>query len=281
MGEINIGNHYTSCKMEKSIFNSNLDQEAMFRLDIEPCNKQLSRMNESVIENFCGPNPSLASFYSDSVLSSKHDKLSVHTSEQIGYFGKTALGHRAGDVCPNDSMLQLATFTNAQNSKFDDRAEISCIAREFGNACLSLNHVKISLTKSINLGKNVLDNILQLSLSFANVSNDSDKCQMLSEHFKLLVGDVVLGKFVAGNNLEHSAPIGENVVEAPTSSQIAHDQLSSEHKDEPDKCSKKKISRFSDFLGLFKTKPKNKCVEKKKSRWRKFVNRLNCFKSTD
>ena len=215
-------------------------------------------------------NLSSSSVYPDS------DKLSVDDLGQ-NYFGdRNVLGHITGAYSRSDSVVEQGCSSDEPNNEIRDKTRQALIAEQLVDACRSLILVRNGLASLNKLNGNVLNDILYSSLTFGNIEKDSEEYEMMSSHFKLLVGNAL---FFGGNYSAHSAPITGNVAGPSTSNQISIDQLSFERNDETVK-SVKKLSFFSKIRNLFKSKS-NKTSKPKKSRWKSCLNNLNCFGSTE
>ena len=206
------------------------------------------------------------------------DKLSVDDLGRNYFFDRSVLGHITGanSYSRSDSVVEQGYSSDETNNEIRDKTRQALIAEQLVDACRSLILVRNGLALLSKLNGNVLNDILYSSLTFGNIEKDSEEYEMMSSHFKLLVGNAL---FLRENYLAHSVPITGNVAGPSISNQILIDELSFERNDETVKYVKK-LSFFSKIRNLFKTKS-NKTSKPKKSRWKSCLNNLNCFGSTE
>ena len=192
-------------------------------------------------------NLSSSSVYPDS------DKLSVDDLGRNYFFDRSVLGHITGaySYSRSDSVVEQGYSSDETNNEIRDKTRQALIAEQLVDACRSLILVRNGLALLSKLNGNVLNDILYSSLTFGNIEKDSEEYEMMSSHFKLLVGNAL---FLRGNYLAHSAPITENVAGPSTSNQILIDELSFERNDETVK-SVKKLSFFQRFGICLKPNP--------------------------
>ena len=207
------------------------------------------------------------------------DKLSVDALERDYFVEGNALGHSTGAYSRSDSVGQHDVSGGGLNSQIDDKTRQALIASNLVDACQSLIRVKNDLAQLDKLNRNVLNEILYCALSFMNKPKDSAEYEIMASHFKLLVGEALVNNFCKGNSGIDLASMTRNVAVPSTSSQIPIDQFRIGNDEETVKP-EKKLSRFAKLFGFFKKKPKNETTKPKMYRWKKLLNRLNCFSST-
>ena len=233
----------------------------------------------NVIPQALNPSPATLkmSTRSESVISfTNNNSLLAHSKERYVLAGENAPGRLDGVASQSNSMDRHSDFVVDPNSPKFDRTEQTLVAQDFTEACLGLIRVRESLAKLSRPSKSDFDEVLDLSLSFANAPNDSDRSELIRNHFKLIVGGVITGNLAKDVNWEPLKPNNEIATEPSTSHQKDGQQVVESNDGETK--DKIKVSKLARFLGLFKRKEKSKQKSTRKGgRWK----RLFCCSSIE